>query len=164
MAQWILNGFFIVAAITLLGGCGSAPYEIGKSIDDYNKVKGEINLGDSEQQVLSLLEPTQENLKPKWKKDPDKYMDGDSTVEVYYFRSSRQADGLVTDDEFTPYIFRDGVLVGIGWAMLGGPKTQGQAQDNTYIYNPAPNTTTNSNQNSAYCADAIRRGRPQDCR
>ena len=41
-------------------------------------------------------------------------------------RSSQQPDGLTTDDEFTPYIFTNGILTGIGWTVLGGPKTQGQ--------------------------------------
>jgi hypothetical protein len=54
-------------------------------------------------------------------------------------RSARQPDGLTTDDEFTPYIFNDGRLVGIGWQVLGGPKTQGQATSDTYIQNT--NTT-----------------------
>ncbi|MCH2386777.1 MAG: hypothetical protein MK240_01115 [Opitutales bacterium] len=34
-------------------------------------------------------------------------------------------DHLTTDDEFTPYIFTDSVLTGIGWAVLGGPKSRG---------------------------------------
>jgi len=49
-------------------------------------------------------------------------------VEIYFMRSGWQPDGLTTDDEFTPYIFHDGKLVGIGWSMIGGSKSQGQAQ------------------------------------
>ena len=45
------------------------------------------------------------------------------------------ADGLTTDDEFTPYIFNNGKLVGIGWQVLGGPKSQGQATSDIYIQN-----------------------------
>jgi len=35
-------------------------------------------------------------------------------------------DGMKTDDEFTPYLFIDGRLVGVGWAIVGGPRTKGQ--------------------------------------
>lgn len=58
-------------------------------------------------------------------------------VEIFYMRTGRQADGITTDDEFTPYIFNDGKLAGIGWSLIGGPKSQGQATSDTYI-----NTTT----------------------
>jgi len=47
-------------------------------------------------------------------------------IEIYYFRSGRQPDGLITDDEFTPYVFTDEVLTGIGWQVLGGPNSIGQ--------------------------------------
>jgi len=146
--------------VVFLVGCGTAAYEINQTIDQYDAMKGQIELGDSKESVLALLDPTQSNLKSKWKKSPDMYLSGGVTVEVYYFRSARQPDGLVTDDEFTPYIFHDGVLVGIGWAMLGGPKSQGQAKPNVYVPSTAP---SKNNSDGSYdfkahaCNDAMRR-------
>jgi len=61
-------------------------------------------------------------------------------IEIYFMRSGRQPDGLRTDDEFTPYVFNDGKLVGVGWQVLGGAKSQGQTspvtnvQQNVIIY------------------------------
>ena len=57
-------------------------------------------------------------------------------------RTGRQPDGLTTDDEFTPYIFNNGKLVGIGWHLIGGPKTQGQAADTYKITNQNTNKST----------------------
>ena len=55
-------------------------------------------------------------------------------IEILYFRSGWQSDGITTDDEFTPYVFNDDVLVAIGWATLDGPKTQGQSRPRQNIY------------------------------
>ncbi len=51
-------------------------------------------------------------------------MNDDVLVEIYYMRTGWVSDGITTDDEFTPFIFNNGQLVGIGWASLGGPKSQ----------------------------------------
>jgi len=61
-------------------------------------------------------------------------MEEEVLVEILYYRSGWQRDGIVTDDEFTPYIFNDGVLVAIGWTTLGGPKTQALALPENIIY------------------------------
>ncbi len=124
----ILVVFFILS----LSGC---VMDIDSSIARYDQVKNQVNLGDSKNKVLAVLSPAQEDLSNSYKKDPEKYIKDGVRVEIYYFRSDRQPDGLTTDDEFTPYLFNDGILVGVGWTVLGGPKTQGQTSDSTYISN-----------------------------
>jgi len=156
----ILKRLVFLAFSLIAVGCGTVAYEVDRTIDQYEAVRGQIHLGDLKEPVLALLEPTQVNLKPKWKKSPDIYLEDSVTVEVYYFRSGRQPDGLVTDDEFTPYIFHDGVLVGIGWVMLGGPKSQGTARPATYT--PASASGTKSTDGgydykAHLCKDAMRR-------
>lgn len=142
MQQPILMGFFLAVALAAMSACTTN--DIGRSVASYDQVKGQVNLGDSRQQVLSLLEPTQAYLDAASRKVPDRYIDGNSTVEVYYYRSSYQADALITDDEFTPYIFRDGVLVGIGWAMLRAPlpaaETPSAAAAGKLNFNPYSNS------------------------
>ena len=114
----------------LISGCVAS---ISTTIKEYEKVADQVNLGDSKARVLAVLNPTQAKLDTEYKKTPDRYIKNDVLVEIYYMRSGWQSDGLTTDDEFTPYIFNNGKLVGIGWAMLGGAKTQGQAP--TVIHN-----------------------------
>ena len=41
------------------------------------------------------------------------------TLEVlYYYTDEKAADGAVTDDELTPIVFKEGVLIGWGWGAI----------------------------------------------
>lgn len=126
--------------IIFLSGCSSL--QIDSAISQYRTVAPKVKLGDKKENVLAVLLPTQEKLSGKATKSPESYMKDDHTVEIYYFRSGRQPDNLTTDDEFTPYIFTDGKLTGIGWTVLGGPKSQGQ------VIQPAPVTNIQQNQST----------------
>ena len=124
-----------VALLALLTVSACVVYQIDSSIAKYNAVADRVQLGDSRNKVLSILNPTQKEMPQNSKKNPDKYIKNNVLVEIYYFRTGRQPDGLTTDDEFTPYLFNDGKLVAIGWHVLGGPKSVGQ------VIQPAPVTT-----------------------
>ena len=118
--------------LTALVGCVS-PYQA--TVDDYVDAYPNINLGMSKLEVQAILNPSQSRLSSSEKKRPDRYMKEGIAVEILYFRSGWNSDGLTTDDEFTPYIFNDDKLVAIGWQVLGGAKTQGQARDSIYYDN-----------------------------
>lgn len=126
---------FLIAL--LLSGC--AGIQIDSAISKYDAVAGQVDLGYSKDRVLAILEPSQTGLPKFARKSPEKYIKEGVKIEIYYMRSARQSDGLTTDDEFVPYVFNNEKLVGIGWQVLGGPKTQGQATSDTYISNQ--NTT-----------------------
>lgn len=127
----------MLSVILVLTGC--VAMEIDSAINKYEATADQVELGDSKEKVLAILAPTQEGVPKSSRKNSDKYLKDGVRVEIYYMRSARQPDGLTTDDEFTPYLFNDGKLVGIGWQVLGGPKSQGQATSDTYIQNT--NTT-----------------------
>ena len=129
-----MKKLFLVTAVILLSGCGPG-LVIDKAIGQYNYAESRVELGDSKSQVLAILSPSQAALSSKSKKRSDKYMKDNVLVEIYYFRTGRQPDGLTTDDEFTPYVFNNGKLVAVGWASIGGPKTQGQTQDSITVNN-----------------------------
>jgi len=121
------NPSSIILLILILLSC--VGHQIDSSISQYEKESTNIELGDSKQKVLSILEPTQK-YNPKWRKKSETYISKDgSTIAIYYYRSNRNPDNLTTDDEFVPYVFKDNVLIGIGWTSIGGIKTQGQAID-----------------------------------
>lgn len=125
----------IITALTsafLFSGCSPAIY-IDNAIASYEKVSYKVSLGDSKQKALDILLPSQKDLPNEFKKQSEHYVKDGKNYDIYYMRSVRQADGLKTDDEFTPYIFENGKLIAIGWAYFGGAKTQGQAQDNTTV-------------------------------
>lgn len=126
MKKIFIPTFFILS----LSGCIMA---IQDSITKYESVESKIELGYSKSKVLSILNPTQKDLQSNYKKRPEKYIKKEILVEIFYFRTGLQLDGLTTDDEFTPYVFNNGKLVAIGWTAIGGTKSQGQAVPRTNV-------------------------------
>ncbi len=127
----------MVLLIFSVSGCVATPSNYQLTVDDYVAVSPKISLGMIKSDVIKILQPSQSRLKNTEIKQPDMYEKEGVFVEILYFRSGWQADGLTTDDEFTPYLFNDGKLAAIGWVTLGGPKTHGQAAPETNV-----NTTT----------------------
>lgn len=117
----------------MLTGCAPSRYQL--TVDEYVAAAPKVSLGMSKEEVKEILKPTQQKLKNTEIKHSDMYDKEGVLVEILYFRSGWQHDGLTTDDEFTPYLFNDGELVSVGWAVLGGPKSQGQATFETNAYN-----------------------------
>ena len=99
-------------ALGLLPGAGD---RIDNAISRHNAVSHLIKIGDSKEKVLDILLPPQEGLPPNARKHHESVVKEGQLIEVYYMRTGRNPDGLTTDDEFTPYVFVDGVLVAIGW-------------------------------------------------
>lgn len=103
---------------------------LDEAIALYQGQAAKVRLGDSQDKVLALLEPTQAGLLSNEIKGPEAIPTETETgqpsmVEVFFFRSSWHADEAATDsdgvplnDNFTPYIFTDGVLTDIGWPAL----------------------------------------------
>lgn len=90
--------------------------------DDYTAAAPAIRLGMHKDEVLEILQPSQGRLKSTEIKQPGMYEKDGVLIEILYFRSGWQKDGLITDDEFTPYLFNDGELVAVGWEALGSPR------------------------------------------
>jgi hypothetical protein len=103
---------------------------IDEAISRYHAAASQVHRGDSQEQVLAALRPSQAGLYSNEIKAPEAIPTETPTgeaslIEVFFFRSSRHADeaptdqdGLPLSDNFTPYIFTDGVLTGIGWNEL----------------------------------------------
>ena len=127
------NVFPVIFIAIFLTGCTGI--QIDQSISKYDAVADQVELGDSKEKALSILSPTQTHVPKNSRKNPEKYIKNNVKVEIYYMRSGRQPDGLTTDDEFVPYLFNNEKLVGIGWQVLGGPKTQGQTRSSIHISN-----------------------------
>lgn len=148
MKTLIKSALLLLLAISLTGCGGSIGVTIDRAVKQHAIASKSINLGDTKESVLSILEPTQASISPSNLKPPGKYIKDGVLVEIYYMRTGRQPDGLTTDDEFTPYIFHDGKLVGIGWEMLGGAKTQGQVVPIQQYQSPIIINPSNENNNN----------------
>lgn len=128
----LTKGSIVVLITVILSGC--VGLQIDETIDNYLSAAAKVNLGDSKEKVLSVLSPTQDNLPAKALKQPEAFLKEGKRIDIYFFRSSREPDGLTTDDEFTPYVFTDGVLTGVGWQVLGGPRSVGQTTPETNVH------------------------------
>jgi len=135
---------YLALPISLLFGCSSIPEippitPIGKinyAVKDFNSKRAMVSLGDTKDSVLGQLLPGQ-RMKAEHSKAPEAYTtaNGDK-VEIFFLRSGKQPDGLTTDDEFTPFVFTNGILTAIGWHSLGGPHSTGKVrQPAPYINN-----------------------------
>jgi hypothetical protein len=151
----LLNLFWLPVLFLYLPGCAlyqsiQVDRAVDRGIAEFHARSTQVKLGDSKEKVLMTLQPTQEAVPTSYRRPSETFMAdsrsaGKSIVEIYYFRSARIPDGLNTDDEFTPYVFRDGSLEAIGWTALGGAKNvakPSQATQTTVIRSPAPKPTT----------------------
>lgn len=104
---------FAVLIVLTFAGCHSSYYSA--TVDDYVDAAPGVALGMSPLEVRSILGPSQAQLANTDLRHDERYLEGQTLVEIQYYRSGWQPDGRLTDAEYTPYIFRDGALVGIGW-------------------------------------------------
>lgn len=112
----------LVIATAYIVGCAAGG--IDEAIAYHDTVAGSVQLGMSERSFLSLMQPAL--LQDRYGKKTTRFSRGESMYVVHYARSQRIADGESTDDEFTPYIFRDSKLVAVGWELRD---CQSEAQD-----------------------------------
>ena len=115
----------IVVLGLLLSGC--AEDTMNANLYNYDKIAPTINLGDDKNRTLSILVPLIQDLPANWKRPAEQFMKGDDRYYIYYHRTGWTSDNRLTDDELTPYIFKNDKLVSIGWQALGGAKTTGTA-------------------------------------
>lgn len=119
MGQIVALAFLLVGLI--LQGCGVAnTMQRNEAADYYAEVAPMVQLGMSEASFQALMGPALEVTKKD--KRPTRFTSEGSLYVVYYPRSAEFWDGEITDDEYTPYIFRDGKLVDVGWDAIGGTK------------------------------------------
>lgn len=118
----------------LVTGCDlTTMYRIDGTIEDYHRLAPQVRLGDSREKVLEILGPIQDRLAAGERKPSEAFQKDGKVVEILYFRIRRIPDGMTTDDEFTPYIFLDGKLVGVGWTALGIPVTRVSERNRTIL-------------------------------
>ena len=102
----------------LLIGCATGP----SAPEVYASIKDQVRLGMSRASFNELMRPVSDSTRSDLKRSDETYTENGSVVNIAYIRSSLVRDGVVTDDEYTPYVFRDGVLVAFGWRSIGGMK------------------------------------------
>nr|MBA2253430.1 hypothetical protein [Nitrospirales bacterium] len=120
---WQLNQPKPVVTMTTRGDAAA----MDEGIILFHDQAATVALGDIKELVLSTLSPSQDRVPSMYRRPSESYVryEAENTtreIDIYYFRSARYPDGLNADEEFTPYVFTDGVLTAIGWTALRGPK------------------------------------------
>ena len=89
---------------------------------EYALVKNQVQLGMSRAAFSAVMKPVRDKTGSSQLRSDETYTEDGSVIDIAYVRSGRVPDGVNTDDEYTPYVFRDGVLVAFGWRAIGGMK------------------------------------------
>lgn len=134
---------WILFLTLLLNGCVQNPGDlIREEIKKYDVIKPKISLGDAKSKVVGIINGYHKGFHESFRRDSESYIkENGVVVDIHYALTNFYYDGLITDDEYTPYIFNNNKLVGIGWSLIGGPKTQGQTKQKTIVmptYETAP--------------------------
>lgn len=158
--------FGLVVLLSFLGGCAIPKYientrietRLKEALTKYRMESPKVKIGDSKDRVLEILEPTQAGLDLTLRRPPEmltiQNVDGSTShIEIVYYRTGWQSDGLLTDDELTPYVFKDGILTSVGWTALGGPKTSGKVQHKSTSVVATPPPATPPYKTSFTCID-----------
>jgi len=153
---FILFGFVISGCTTIQNTATDTdrPLLIDETISEFHNVADQIELGDSKEKVLSILKP---HLIPRQMKRPDQYIKDDVRIEIYYFRTGQQPDGLTTANEFTPYIFKNDQLIAIGWQYIDEATSHVKSTNTKLNVNQGSSSTSGDVMNIS-CGDAIAKG------
>jgi hypothetical protein len=102
--------------VSLILGCTSASEQI-RIKNRENLLRLSIGMGKFE--VLQIMgTQTVESINNPYKVETPKGEDGALYEVLFYHTELKNKDGLISDDELTPIVFKDDKLIGWGWAFL----------------------------------------------
>ena len=107
----------VMATFVTIAGCGSNPVT-QKAVADYQSVASQISIGDTRDYVLAILQTNQQVIPSHFKRRPERYLSYGEQVEIHFVRTGLDSDGSDNDDDFTPYVFKNDVLVSVGWTYV----------------------------------------------
>jgi hypothetical protein len=89
-----------------------------KAVADYKSVASQISIGDAREYVLAILQTNQQVIPSYFKRQPERYLSYGEQVEIHFVRTGLSSGGSNNDDDFTPYVFKNDVLVSVGWTYV----------------------------------------------
>ena len=112
--------FGIVAlVVSVLSVAGCAPNPVTQqAVADYKSVASQISIGDAREHVLAILQTNQQAIPLHFKRRPERYLSYGEQVEIHFVRTGLSSGGSNNDDDFTPYVFKNDVLVSVGWTYV----------------------------------------------
>ena len=107
----------LIAVIVSLGGCAPTPVT-QKAVSDYKSVAAQISIGDSREYALAILQTNQQVIPSHFKRQPERYLSYGEQVEIHFIRTGLTSGADNLDDDFTPYVFKNDVLMSVGWTYV----------------------------------------------
>lgn len=102
----------LAAALAIISLTGCAPH-IERAIDCYKSAACGVRLGMTEETFAELMDSDSDELRQG--REAARFIGADGEYVVHYLPAASAAHTAVSDAEYTPYTFRDGYLVAVGW-------------------------------------------------
>ena len=123
MHQWIRRYCDLSRLLAVIAACvsivGCAPTAVTQqAVTDYQTVASQISIGDAKEYVLSALHTSQQAIPAQFKKPSEQYLSYGEQVEIHFVRTALTSGVENADDDFTPYVFKNDVLVSVGWTYV----------------------------------------------
>lgn len=100
-----------------LAGC--APSLVTQqAVEDYPIAASNVSIGDAKEHVLSILKPNQGLIPAYLKKRTERYLSYGEPIEIHFVRTGLASGISNVDEDFTPYLFRNDILVSVGWRYV----------------------------------------------
>ena len=107
----------VVAACISAVGC--APTAVTQqAVTDYQTVASQISIGDAKEYVLAHYKPASRRFRRSLKRPSEQYLSYGEQVEIHFVRTALVSGIENVDDDFTPYVFKNDVLVSVGWTYV----------------------------------------------
>ena len=112
----------VLSSCFLLAGCQTSVNEFTLAPAKYATVKNAVSLGMSKVQFDRIMQPVVDVTVDRAKRPDETYTENNSIMNIVFIRSGFVEGYGFTDDEYTPYVFRNDRLVAWGWRAIGGVK------------------------------------------
>jgi hypothetical protein len=117
LKQSLLRHLLIIMVGFGLAGCVPS-LVTQQAVADYQTVASNVSIGDAKEHVLSILKTNQDVIPAQFKKRPERYLSYGVPVEIHFMRTDLESGLSSDDDDFTPYVFKNDVLVSVGWRYV----------------------------------------------
>ena len=121
-----LNLFVVIVITFIFNGCVPIS-SMHSAVLEYKIIAPKISIGDDKEYVLSMLIPSQASIPRQMQRKPEKFMNYGEAVDIYFLRTEINSGDLNSDDDFTPYVFKKGILSFVGWRYVSRSRYHGQA-------------------------------------
>ena len=109
----------MVLAVAFVSLVGCAPNPVTQNVVlDHKSVASQISIGDAKEQVLSILSASQSQIPVSLRRESEQYLSYGQPVEIHFIRTGLASGVDNLDDDFTPYVFKNDVLVSVGWTYV----------------------------------------------